>query len=152
MISDKSGRPFLNNSHTDPTYNNSSGVYVVLNNRNKTNNTDIARNNNMLDRPPARSSQKYLDDSLLTASLNSMYSESNPTSSRHPSHSQSSTLSPTWPSDLKLNFQNNTPFYMALGSIASRDDDGSTTTSGSYTINHEELDDEYPSHSRDLFV
>lgn len=120
--------------------------------KNKTN--DIPCSNNMLDRLPSREkSNKYLDDSCLTASLNSMWSEANPSSSRHPSNSQTSTCSPSWTNDSKLNLQNNsTPFYMALGSIHSRDDDGSTTTSGSYTINPDELDDDFPNRPKDLFV
>lgn len=140
---DKNGRPFALNNQT---YNNT-GIYVMLD-KNKSNNTDIARSN-MLP-PPWDKSNKYLDDSMLTGSSNSMWSE-NP-SSRHPSNSQTSTISPTWTSDMKLNFQNNSPFYMALGSIQSRDDDECTTTSGSYTINPDELDDDFENRPKDLFV
>lgn len=149
---DKNGRPYSqNNHHTVPTYNNSSGIYVMLD-KNKT--KDIPRSNNILDRLPSREiSNKYLDDSCLTASLNSMWSDPNPSSSRLPSLSQTSTHSPSWSNDFKLNLQNNSsPFYMALSSIQSRDDDGSTTTSGSYTINPDELDDDFPNRPKDLFV
>lgn len=120
--------------------------------KNKT--KDIPRSNNILDRLPSREiSNKYLDDSCLTASLNSMWSDPNPSSSRLPSLSQTSTHSPSWSNDFKLNLQNNSsPFYMALSSIQSRDDDGSTTTSGSYTINPDELDDDFPNRPKDLFV
>lgn len=143
LFSDKNGRPFALNNQT---YNNT-GIYVMLD-KNKSNNTDIARGNML---PPMRDkSNKYLDDSMLTGSMNSMWSE-NP-SSRHPSNSQTSTISPSWTNDMKLNFQNNTPFYMALGSIQSRDDDECTTTSGSYTINPDELDDEFENRPKDLFV
>lgn len=119
------------------------GTYVTLD-KNKTNNTDIARNN----MPPARD-KKYLDDSLLTTSWNSVLSE-NP-SSRHPSQSQP--LSPSWHNDsFKFNFPNNSPFYMQLGSIQSRDDDESTTTSGSYMVNHDDVDDDLTNRPKDLFV
>ncbi|XP_071126793.1 protocadherin-9-like [Mytilus edulis] len=141
---DKNGRPFALNNQT---YNNT-GIYVMLD-KNKSNNTDIARGNML---PPMRDkSNKYLDDSVLTGSMNSMWSE-NPSSSRHPSNSQTSAISPSWTNDMKLNFQNNSPFYMALGSIQSRDDDECTTTSGSYTINPDELDDEFENRPKDLFV
>lgn len=149
---DKLGRQYsLNNKQTVPQYNNSSGIYVMLD-KNKTINHDIPQTYNVLERLPSREKNKYLDDSLLTSSLNSMWSESNPTSSRHPSNSQNSLQSP-WLNDQKFNFPNNTPFYMALGSIHSRDDDGSTTTSGSYTINHDDLeDDDFSNRPKDLFV
>lgn len=96
-------------------------------------------------------SNNYLYDSRLTGSMNAMLTE-NPYSSRQSSNSQTSTISPSLTNDMKLKFSNNSQFYMALGSIQSRDDDECTTSSGSYKIDSDELDEEFENRPKDFFV
>ena len=107
-------------------------------------------------------SAKYLDDSLLTSSINSMWSEHNVGISRQNSSAATVQTLPTIPawsglhSDSRFSTNDSLIFYKdgTLGSqsVHSRDDDDCTTTSGSYTINPDELDDELNARPRDLFV
>jgi len=112
--------------------------------------------------PRAKNSQ-YLDDSLLTCSANSTSSYPSQMSQKQIVH----TL-PTIPSYSDLNHsKHNSSFDFNTGpmfytkdmniygshSAYSRDDDDATTTSGSYTINPDELDDdEFLSRPKDLYV
>uniref|UniRef100_A0A8W8KWV1 Uncharacterized protein n=1 Tax=Magallana gigas TaxID=29159 RepID=A0A8W8KWV1_MAGGI len=60
----------------------------------------------------------------------------------------------TLPNERRLNSYIFQPANTTLGSHSahSRDDDECTTTSGSYTINPDEIDDSFDNRPRDMFV
>lgn len=99
---------------------------------------------------------KYMDDSLLTSSVNSLWSDNHTVNRQNSCNVQKLPTIPAWtgyhPSD-RMN--DSLLFYSkdtTLGSAHSRDDDECTTTSGSYTINPDDIDDSFDNRPRDMFV
>lgn len=124
-------------------------IYVIRQ-HSRNGRSDIPGKTNSLDKPlPHRqtSLQDHSQDSLLTTSFNSMWSE--------PSHHNLKNIG-TLPTVPSISAWTGGLFYKdgTLGSHSahSRDDDECTTTSGSYTINDDDLDIDFPSRPRDLFV
>ncbi|KAJ8297953.1 hypothetical protein KUTeg_024484 [Tegillarca granosa] len=124
-------------------------IYVIRQ-HSRNGRSDNPGKTNSLDKPlPQRqtSLQDHSQDSLLTTSFNSMWSE--------PSHHNLKNIG-TLPTVPSISAWTGGLFYKdgTLGSHSahSRDDDECTTTSGSYTINEDDLDLDFPTRPRDLFV
>ncbi|OWF37246.1 protocadherin gamma-B5-like [Mizuhopecten yessoensis] len=111
---------------------------------------------------PLKNNNHYLDDSLLTSSVNSTMCSTNRSQNSHKNNSNNVNTLPTI-FDLQskghssFDFGSGSMFYgkdFTLGSHSahSRDDDEVTTTSGSYTINPDELDDDFSIRPNDLYV
>ncbi|XP_061164091.1 protocadherin alpha-1-like [Saccostrea echinata] len=101
---------------------------------------------------------KYMDDSLLTSSINSLWSDNNHTINRQNSNNvQKLPTIPAWTGYHTSDRMNDSLLFYSkdttLGSHSahSRDDDECTTTSGSYTIN-DDIDDSFDNRPRDMFV
>ncbi|XP_033743033.1 protocadherin gamma-B5-like [Pecten maximus] len=111
---------------------------------------------------PVKNTNRYLDDSLLTSSVSSTMCSTNRSQNSHKNNANAVNTLPTI-FDLQskghssFDFGSGSIFYskdFTLGSQSahSRDDDEVTTTSGSYTINPDELDDDFSIRPNDLYV
>lgn len=114
---------------------------------------------------PTAPRNPYLDDSLLTSSGNSTMCSTNRSQNSHKNNNNVVNTLPTIQSYSDLNTKGHSSFDFGSGSLFygkdltlgsqsahSRDDDEVTTTSGSYTINPDELDDDYCVRPNDLYV
>ncbi|KAK3100633.1 hypothetical protein FSP39_022831 [Pinctada imbricata] len=170
---------FANHTHdqrlgSDPRYNYKKDIFVIHENV-RNNGVNIPSKVQGQNDPPKyaslyqrgpQSNSKYLDDSFLTSSVNSMWSEQNAGISRQNSNAKTQQTLPTIPAWSSLNRDggkfslNDSMIFYKDGTLGSQsahsreeDDCRSTTTSGSYTINPEDLDEEIGRlRSRDLFV
>lgn len=101
---------------------------------------------------------KYIDDSLLTSSINSLWSDNHTVNRQNSCNVQKLPTIPAWTGYHQGDRMNDSLLFYSkdttLGSHSahSRDDDECTTTSGSYTINPDEIDDSFDNRPRDMFV
>lgn len=101
---------------------------------------------------------KYIDDSLLTSSINSLWSDNHTVNRQNSCNMQKLPTIPAWTGYHQGDRMNDSLLFYSkdttLGSHSahSRDDDECTTTSGSYTINPDEIDDSFDNRPRDMFV
>lgn len=101
---------------------------------------------------------KYMDDSLLTSSINSLWSDNHTINRQNSNNVQKLPTIPAWAGYHTSDRMNDSLLFYSkdttLGSHSahSRDDDECTTTSGSYTINPDEIDDSFDNRPRDMFV